>query len=82
MAERGLALARSGRSSVTPGPPLEQAAERERRRLAGTELCDEARAGRVLGSMIRKHVGPASFAECAHTSTTTGRIIGRRPVLS
>ena len=64
-------------------PTLEQAAEGERARFAGAELPDQPPRGLLLGSVVLEHVCPAWLVRAQfHTSTTTGRIIGRRPVRS
>src|SRR5215212_2056130 len=81
--QRRLASPGRGRFWLTAGPALEETAKRKRAGLAGAKLPDEPPGGLLLGRVVLEHVGPAGLV-CAdsHTSTTTGRIIGRRPVRS
>ena len=81
-AQRRLALAGGRRLRVAARPALEQAAEGERRDLAGPQLRDQPLRGRGLGCAFLEHVGPRRLIPDAQTSTSTGRIIGRRPVRS
>src|SRR5262245_46011111 len=84
VSERRLAAAGCGRVGISAGPALEQAAEGERCGLAGAQLAHEPTCGRPLAGMVLEDVRPAglSGAQGAHTSTTTGRIMGRRWVRS
>ena len=83
MAERCLPAAGRARLGFTPRPPLEQAAEGERRDLEGEQLRDQLARGLVLDRMLGDDRGPLGLRDGAHqTSTTTGRIIGRRRVRS
>src|SRR5215208_1584710 len=81
--ERRLTAPDRRRLGLSPPPPLEQPAERERRNLAGRELGDQPCRGVLVGGVLRQNVRPAGVrTNSAHTSTMTGRIIGRLPVLS
>src|SRR5262249_23720879 len=81
--ERCLPLAGRARIRVAARPALEQPAERERGHLAGAELGDQPARGLLASRALGKDVGPvAGGRDGAHTSTTIGRIIGRRPVRS
>jgi chromate transporter len=53
-------------------------------RIARGELAHEPIRAAIAGRVIREHVRPGPFigADAHQTSTTTGRIIGRRPVRS
>ena len=78
-----LAPARRARVGVAPRPPFEEPAEREGGDLDREQLSDETARGRVLDGMLVDHRGPfRPRRERRHTSTTTGRIIGRRRVRS
>ena len=83
-AERRLATAGRARVGVAPRPPLEQPAERERRDLDAPAAARSAgapsRSSTACSSITAAHSGRE--ASVAHTSTTTGRIIGRRRVRS
>ena len=84
-AQRRLAPPCGRRLGVAARPALEQAAEREPRRLARADLRDETLRGRPLGRMLLEHIRPRREIPeplCHQTSTRTGRIIGRRPVRS
>src|SRR5262249_2223300 len=73
-----LAPPRCGGLRFPPRPPLEQAAEGKRARLTGAELPDEPPRGFLLRRVVLQHVRPP-WDVCrtnAHTSTTTGRIMG------
>ena len=79
------AAARRRRRRVAAGPALEQPAERERGDLARAQLRGSgARRVSIVGGVVQRArlPSPGSARERAHTSTTTGRIIGRRPVRS
>jgi hypothetical protein len=77
--ERRRAPSRRRRLRVAASPALEQAAERERRDLAGAQLRDQPTGGRLLGGALVEQLGPAGQPQ---TSISTGRIIGRRRVRS
>src|SRR5215207_6362930 len=73
------------RLGLSPRPALQEPAERERRHLARNELADQVPCCRLLGRAVDERLGPAGRRidpESAHTSTMTGRIKGRLPVLS
>ena len=75
--------ARRGSTAVRRRAPSARAAgEGERGDLAGAKLRDEPLRRRRLGRALLEHVGPGGDITDAHTSTSTGRIIGRRPVRS
>ena len=85
VAESCFPAARGRRLRLAARPPLEQPAERERRRLARRQLEDQPPRRRLLRRVIGEDVGPARAAGAewsAHTSTMTGRIIGLRRVRS
>src|SRR5918912_1889785 len=63
MPERRLPPPRRRGLRLAARPPLEQPAERERRRLARAELADEPPRGRVLGREFLEHVRPAGLVE-------------------
>src|SRR5207247_9476695 len=65
--ERRLAAAGRPRLRLAAGPALEQAAERERRRLACAELADEPLGRRVLHGVLHQDLRPAGLvADPAH----------------
>src|SRR5262249_34740476 len=79
----GLPAPRRARVGIAARPPLEQAAERERRDLDREQLADEAVGRYALDRVLVDHGSPFRLRrERRHTSTTTGRIIGRRRVRS
>ena len=83
--ERRLACTRGRGHGLAAVPALEQAAERERRRLARAQLLRQAARRPIGGRVLADHLAPAGLRRChrhqtAHTSITTGRIIGRRRV--
>ena len=81
-AQGRLAPAGRRRRRFSTRPALQQPAERQRRDLARAQLRDETLRGRP--GVRSRPAGPPTPAgsKCAHTSTMTGRIIGRLPVLS
>ena len=82
--QRRLPPTRGRRLGLAARPPLEQPAERERRHLDREQLLNELLRGPLLGGVLDDHVRPLRPRpkRCRQTSTTTGRIIGRRRVRS
>ena len=74
MPERCLAATGGGRLRLSPAPALEQAAEGERRRLAGAQLHDQPPRGQLAGRVADEDVRPGacsrSGAGKAGTSAT------------
>ena len=62
VAQRRFARTGGRRVGVAAGPALEQPAERERRRLARTELADEPARRRPLGRVVFEDVGPTGLS--------------------
>lgn len=92
-AEGRVSPAGCGRTRVAAAPALQQAAKGEPGRLTGGELCNEAPRRFRNRRVSLEHggpFGPGRLGACAsaahvlraHSSTITGRIIGRRPVRS
>ena len=77
-----LPLSRGRGLRISFRPLLEEAAERERGDLGCAQLRDEPPRRLPLGCTVGDHVRPGWNGPDAHTSTSTGRIIGRRLVRS